>query len=133
MKNCTIVAVSRTSAVLPMCAQGTEYRTRSTWAWISGPIFARAQLASTNGSAGNGRKEPFSALSNTAAGAPPSSGRHARRPATSADQRSASACICASEVNSRPRQKLSRTYGIGRSTRALSRGLRARAGSIRQP
>jgi len=39
-----------------------------------------------------------------------------RRPATPALQRSASACICSSEANSRPRQKLSRTYGIGRST-----------------
>jgi hypothetical protein len=133
MKNCTIAAVSRTSAVLPMCCHGTEYSTRSTWAWISGPIFARAQVASTNGPAGSGRSACFSAASNTAAGAAPSSGRHGRRPATSADQRSASACICASEVNSRPRQNESRTYGIGRSTLALSRGLTALAGSTRQP
>ena len=131
MKNCTIVAVSRTSAVLPMCCQGTEYSTRSTWAWISGPIFAVAQVASTNGPEGSGRSASFSAASNTAAGAAPASGRHARRPATSADQRSASACICASDANSRPRQNESRTYGIGRSTLALSRGLIARAGSTR--
>ena len=50
----------------------------------------------------------------------PSSGRHARPPATSADQRSASACICARLVNSRPRQNESRTYGIGRSTLRLA-------------
>ena len=35
-----------------MCRHGTEYSTRSTWAWISGPIFALAQVASTNGSGG---------------------------------------------------------------------------------
>ena len=100
---------------------------------MSGPIFAVAHVASTNGSAGSGRSASFSAASNTAAGAAPSSGRHARRPATSADQRTASACICSRDVNSRPRQKQSRTYGIGRSTLALSRGLSARAGSTRQP
>jgi hypothetical protein len=38
-----------------------------------------------------------------------------------ADQRAASACICPSDANARPRQKLSRTYGIGRPTLALSR------------
>jgi hypothetical protein len=27
MKNCTIVPVTRTSAVLPMCRHGTEYKT----------------------------------------------------------------------------------------------------------
>ena len=93
----------------------------STWAWMSGPIFAVAHVASTNGPAGSGRSASFSTASNTAAGAAPSSGRHARCPATSADQRAASACICASDANSRPRQKLSRTYGIGRSTLALPR------------
>ena len=92
-----------------MCCHGTEYSTRSTCAWMSGPIFARAQVASTNGSAGSGLRASFSAASNTTAGAAPSSGRHARRPATPADQRAAAACICSSEVNSRPRQKLSRT------------------------
>ena len=63
-----------------MCRHGTEYRTLSTWAWMSGPIFARAQVASTNGSAGSGRSASFSTAANTAAGAAPSSGRHARRP-----------------------------------------------------
>jgi len=81
----------------------------STWAWMSGPIFAVAQVAGTNGSAGKGRSACFSTVSNTAAGAAPSSGRHARRPATSADQRAASACICSSDANSRPRQNESRT------------------------
>ncbi len=100
---------------------------------MSGPIFARAHVASTNGSAGSGRSVCFSTASNTAAGAAPSSGRHARRPAVSADQRSASACICSRLMNSRPRQNESRTYGIGRSTLALSRGFRDRAGSIRHP
>jgi hypothetical protein len=90
---------------------------------MSGPIFAAAQVASTNGPAGSGRSASFSTASKTAAGAAPSSGLHARCPATSADQRAAPACICSSDANSRLRQKLSRTYGIGRSTRALSRGL----------
>jgi hypothetical protein len=40
----------------------------------------------------------FSAGANTAAGPAPSSRRHCLRPATSVRQRSASACICASEV-----------------------------------
>ena len=55
----------------------------STWAWMSGPIFAVAHAASTNGPAGSGRSASFSTASNTAAGAAPSSGRHARCPATS--------------------------------------------------
>jgi hypothetical protein len=105
----------------------------STWAWMSGPIFAVAHVASTNGAAGSGRSASFSTASNTAAGAAPSSGRHARCPATSSDQRAASACIASSDANSRPRHRLSRTYGIGRSTCGLSRGFSARAGSIRQP
>jgi len=92
----------------------------STWAWMSGPILAVAHVASANGPAGSGRSACFSTAPNTAAGAAPSSGRHCLRPATSRDQRTASACICVSELNSRPRQKLSRTYGIGRSTRGLS-------------
>ena len=133
MKNCTIVSVTRTSALWPMCRHGTEYSTLPTRAWMSGPILALAQVASTNGSAGSGRSACFSAAANTAAGAAPSSGRQARCPATSSDQRTASACICASEANSRPRQKLSRTYGIGRSTRGLSAGRYARAGSTRHP
>ncbi len=89
--------------------------------WISGPIFAVAHVASTNGSPGSGRSASFSTDSNTTAGAAPSSGRHALRPATSSDQRTASPCICGREVNSRPRQNESRTYGIGRSTRGLPR------------
>ena len=88
---------------------------------MSGPIFAVAQVASTNGPAGSGRSASFSTAPNTAAGAAPSSGRHARCPATSSDQRAASACIASSDVNSRPRQRLSRTYGIGRSTCGLPR------------
>ena len=76
---------------------------------MSGPIFAVAQVARTNGSAGSGRSASFSTAPNTAAGAAPSSGRHGRPPATSAGQRAASACIRSSDVNSRPRQKLSRT------------------------
>ena len=133
MKNCTIVSVTRTSAVLPMCGHGTEYSTLPTRAWMSGPIFAVAHVASTNGSGGSGPSASFSAAANTTAGPAPSSGRHARTPATSVHQRSAAACICASDVNSRPRQKLSRTYGIGRSTRGLSVGRNARAGSGRNP
>ena len=54
-------------------------------------------------------------------------------PATSRDQRSPSACMCTREVNCRPRQKLSRIYGMGRSTCGLSRGLRDLAGYTGQP
>jgi hypothetical protein len=122
MKNCTIVSVTRTSAVLPMCRHGTEYSTLPTRAWISGLIFAFAHVASTNGSAGSGRSASFSTAANTAAGAAPSSGRHARPPATSSDQRSAASCIWTRLMNSRPRQNESRTYGTGRSTLGLSVG-----------
>jgi hypothetical protein len=100
---------------------------------MSGPIFALAQVASTNGPAGNGLSASFSAAANTAAGAAPSSGRHARIPATSVHQRSASACIRLRLMNWRPRQNESRTYGIGRSTRGLSAGRNALAGSGRNP
>ena len=98
---------------------------------MSGPTRAADQVASTNGATGNGRNADASTAANTAAGAAPSSGRHARAPATSRLQRSASARIPASEPNSRPRQNESRTYGIGRSTCGLSLGLAARAGSTR--
>jgi hypothetical protein len=45
---------------------------------MSGPIFAVAHVASTNGSVGSGRSAPFSMASNTAAGAAPSSWRPGR-------------------------------------------------------
>jgi hypothetical protein len=76
---------------------------------MSGPIFALDQVASTNGAAGNGASARCSTAANTAAGAAPSSGRHARWPATSLLQATASARIASSEVNSRPRQNESRT------------------------
>ena len=44
----------KTSVVLPMCREGAEQRTFSTRAWMSGPIFAVAYVASTNGSADSG-------------------------------------------------------------------------------
>ena len=109
MKNCTVAAVIRTSAVLPMCRQGTEYSTLPTRAWISAPILAFAQVVSTNGPAGSGGSAAASTASNTAAGVAPASGRQERCPATWALHRAASACICSSEVNSRPRQNESRT------------------------
>jgi hypothetical protein len=102
-----------------MCFHGTEYKLRPTLTWISGPTLHRDQSASTNGDTGSGASRSFSAAANTAAGAAPSSGRQRRCPATSAHQRTASACMCSTLVNSRPRQKLSRIYGIGRSTCAL--------------
>ena len=116
-----------------MCFHGTEYKVRPTLTWISGPTLHRDHSVSTNGARGNGARAALSTAANTAAGAAPSSGRHDRRPATCMHHRSASACICVRLTNSRPRQKLSRIYGIGRSTCALSRGLRDRAGSTRQP
>jgi hypothetical protein len=82
---------------------------------MSGPTLHRDHSDSTNGVFGRGASFSFSTAANTAAGAAPSSGRHERRPATCSHQRTASACICSSEVNSRPRQKLSRIYGIGLS------------------
>ncbi len=100
---------------------------------MSGPTLHRDHSASTNGSLGSGASVPFSTAAKTEAGAAPSSGRQARRPATSADQRTASACICSSEANSRPRQNESLIYGIGRSARALSRGFRDLAGPARAP
>ena len=100
---------------------------------ISGPTLAADHVASTNGVAGNARNAGPSTAANTAAGAAPSSGRQARAPATSFAQRTAAACIPSTEVNVRPRQKESRTYGIGRSTRGLSLGLKARAGSTSVP
>ena len=116
-----------------MCFHGTEYRLCPTFTWMSGPTLHRDHCARTNGVFGSGASAPASAAANTAAGAAPSSGRHGRCPATSADQRAAPACICARLVNSRPRQNESRIYGIGRSTCALSRGFRDLAGSTRQP
>ena len=83
--------------------------------------------------AGNGCSASASTAANTApVRRPPAAGRR-RRPATSRHQSTAAACICSSEANSRPRQNESRTYGIGRSTRALSRGFSARAGSTSTP
>ena len=91
-----------------MCFHGTEYRLWPTLTWMSGPTLHRDHCASTNGLAGSGASVSFSTAANTAAGAAPSSGRHDRCPATSADQRTASACICSRLVNSRPRQNESR-------------------------
>ena len=47
---------------------------------MSGPTRALDQVASTNGAVGNGANASRSTVSNTAAGAAPSSGRHARAP-----------------------------------------------------
>ena len=76
---------------------------------MSGPTRALDQVASTNGAAGNACRCSRSTVSNTAAGAAPSSGRHARAPATSLLQRRASARIASRQLNSRPRQNESRT------------------------
>ena len=91
---------------------------------MSGPIFAVAHVASTNGSAGSGRSVVLlHGLEHRRRGGAlqrPAAPGARRPPATSGPPRPASA---AGDVNSRPRQNLSRTYGIGRSTLALSRGL----------
>ena len=76
-----------------MCFHGTEYNVRPALTWMSGPTLHRDQCASTNGDTGSGASRSCSAAANTAAGAAPSSGRQARCPATSADHRTASACI----------------------------------------
>ncbi len=116
-----------------MCCQGMEYSTLATEAWMSGPTLHRDHSATTNGARGRAASAGFSTAANTAAGAAPSSGRQCRCPATSVHQRTASACIWVRLANSRPRHKLSRIYGIGRSTCGLSRGFRDLAGSTRQP
>jgi len=72
--------------------------------WMSGPTLAADHVASTNGVVGGGLNAGASSAANTAAGAAPPSGRHDRAPATSFDQRTASACIASREVNVRPRQ-----------------------------
>ncbi len=132
-KTCTMVWVERTSTFFPMNCHGTEYRVRPILMWMSGPTVARDHFASTNVRLGSGASASFSFASNTTAGAAPPSGRHCRCPATSTDHRSAARCICSIEVNSRPRHHESRIYGIGLSTRPLSRGFRDRAGSTRAP
>jgi len=132
-KTCTVVAVARASTLHPMNRHGTEYRLLPTRIWMSGPTVGRDQQACTNTVRGNGFSSASSTAWKTASGAAPSSGRHDRRPATLADQSTAARCICPSEVNSRPRKNESRQYGMGRSTLGLSRGLRARAGSISTP
>ena len=129
-KICTTVGVSRASTRRPMCCQGAEYSVLPTLTWMSGPILPVDQVASTNGRFGSDRNACASTARNTAIGAAPASGRQCRCPATSRHQAKACSRICCSEVNSRPRQNESRTYGIGRSTRGLSFGLAARAGSI---
>jgi hypothetical protein len=100
---------------------------------MSGPTIAVDHVARTNALPGNGCRASASTAANTDAGAAPDSARLERRPATSVHHTTAAACISCSEANWRPRQKLSRIYGIGRSTRALSRGLPRRAGSTSTP
>jgi hypothetical protein len=100
---------------------------------MSGPTVGFDQDASTNTLRGSGFSSSASTASNTDSGAAPPSGRHERRPATFSDQSRAASCIASSEANVRPRKNESRQYGIGRSTRGLSRGLFARAGSINTP
>ena len=96
------------------------------------PIFAVAHVARTNGASAAAEPTLLHRVEHRGRGRAVQRAA-ARRPATSSDQRSASACICARDVNSRPRQKLSRMYGIGRSILALSLGFSARAGSMRHP
>jgi hypothetical protein len=50
---------------------------------LSGPALHRDHSVSTNGDTGSRARAALSTAANTAAGAAPSSGRHARRPATS--------------------------------------------------
>src|SRR4051812_41012543 len=77
----TVVHVSRASRRCPISRHGTEYRLLPTLTWMSGPTLPVDHVANTNGLAGNGVSVSASAAANTAAGAAPSSGRHARVPA----------------------------------------------------
>lgn len=128
-----MVAVDLAWIRCPIRAHGTEYRAEPTLTWMSGPTLPVDQVASTNSVTGSGFRVGASIAAKTAAGAAPVSGRHDRVPATCRDQPAASSCIASRLVKVRPRQNESRTYGMGRSTRGLSWGLNARAGSIRVP
>jgi hypothetical protein len=75
---------------------------------MSGPTVARDQVASTNRRSGNGLSCSASTAWNTANGAAPPNGRQQRLPATFTHHSSAACCICATDVNSRPRQNESR-------------------------
>ena len=125
---------ARASTCCPISRHGTEYRALPTLRWQSGPIGPVDQVASTKSLGGNGFSAAASTASNTDTGLAPSNdavGPDVRDlPAPASAPRPASA---ASEVNSRPRQNESRTYGIARSTRGLSFGLNARAGSASTP
>ena len=112
---------------------GTEYRAPATVTWQSGWTFGVDQAASSNGWVGTGSSAACSVAWKTPSGWAPPSGRHARRPATCRQQISAACTIACRFGKSRPAKKLSRTEGMGRSTRGLSFGLRALAGSISMP
>jgi hypothetical protein len=101
--------VERTSTWRPTSRQGTEYSAPSTLTWQSVATFGVAQTASSYGSAGSGSSAGCSLAWKTTSGWAPPSGRHARRPATSSDQRAAACCIAARLGKSRPAKKLSRT------------------------
>jgi len=128
-----VVSVTRVSVTCPMCRQGTEYKTLSMTTWQSGATFGLTHRASWNPLVGNGSSSGSSTARNTDSGCAPSSIRCDRSPATSVHQVAARACMPATLAKVRPRQNESRTYCIIRSTRGLSLGLTARAGSIRQP
>ena len=117
-----------------MCFHGTEYRLLPTLTWMSGPTLHRDHSASTNGLRGSGAQVRPSRPRRTPRPGRrrPAAGTTAARPPR-AHQRSALGLHLRQLVNSRPRQNESRIYGIGRSTCALSRGFRDRAGSTRQP
>ena len=132
-KTCTIVAVERTSTRWPSSFHGTEYNVLPTLTWQSGPTFAVDQVARVNRVGGNGIRASLSAAANTLNGIAPSRPWCDRVPATCRHQVIAADCISATEANSRPRQNESLIYGTCRSTRGLSFGLRARAGSISVP
>jgi DNA replication protein DnaC len=104
--------VERTSTWRPTSRHGTEYSAPSTEMWQSVATFGVAQTASSYGSAGSPSSTGCSLAWNTASGCAPPSGRQARRPATSSDQRTAACCIACRLGKSRPAKKLSRTYGM---------------------
>jgi hypothetical protein len=125
-----VVAVERAWTCSPIRRHGTEYNAGPTLTWMSGPTLPVDQVANVNTLRGNGFNAGASNAANTAAGAAPSRPGCARYPATSRHHTSAPSRMCSNDSKSRPRQNESRTYGIARSTRGLSLGLNARAGSI---
>ena len=108
------------------------YQAPPAWTWASRPTTASVHTAGSKGAAGSGSSAGRSTSRKTSRGRCPVV-PCTRRPASSRHHRSSAAFTSSRLAKARPRQNASRTKGIARSTRGLSRGCFARAGSMRQP